>query len=59
MWCAEQVVVAAKEGINVNPFRWYVGDDFFSFVDVDCHPVASKPIRKLCELCANPSEKGL
>jgi hypothetical protein len=34
-------------------------DDVFSFVDADCHPVALKPIRQLCELCANPKEKAL
>jgi hypothetical protein len=45
MWCAGQVVVEAKDGINVNPLRWYVEDYEFSFFGDDCHPVASKPIR--------------
>jgi hypothetical protein len=46
-------------GIIINPLRWYMEDDVFSFVDTDCHPVALKPIRQLCDLCANPSENAL
>jgi hypothetical protein len=45
MLCAGQVVVEAKDGINVNPLRWYVEDYVVSNFGDDCHPVASKPIR--------------
>ncbi len=56
VWSAGQIVVEAKDRYNINLFRGYMKNYIFSFVDVDSHPVASKPIRQLCEFRANPSE---
>jgi hypothetical protein len=56
VWSVRQIVVKAKDRYNINLFRGYMENYVFSFVDVDSHPVASKPIRQLCEFRANPSE---
>jgi hypothetical protein len=59
VWCVWQIVVEAKDGYDVNLFRRYMENYVFGFVDVDGHPVATKPIRQLCEFRANPSQEIL